>query len=151
MIGYGFSSNGEHISTPNVDGPARSLEFAIRRSGIDIDSIGYVNAHATSTRVGDANEARALYKVFGDRRIEVTSTKGQTGHEMWMAGASEVIYSILMMKNDFIAGNLNFENPDEDSARLLIPAETIQKHFDVFLSNSFGFGGTNSSLIIRNV
>lgn len=151
VIGYGFSSNGEHISTPNVDGPARSLEFAIRRSGIDIDSIGYVNAHATSTRVGDANEARALYKVFGDRRIEVTSTKGQTGHEMWMAGASEVIYSILMMKNDFIAGNLNFENPDEDSARLLIPAETIQKHFDVFLSNSFGFGGTNSSLIIRNV
>ena len=83
--------------------------------------------------------------------MEVTSTKSQTGHEMWMAGASEVIYSILMMKNDFIAANLNFENPDEDSARLLIPGRLVHKHFDTFLSNSFGFGGTNSSLVIRNL
>ena len=151
VLGYGFSSNGEHISTPNVDGPARALEMSIRRAGIGIDEIGYINAHATSTKVGDANEAKAIYRVIGDRRIEVTSTKGQTGHEMWMAGASEVIYSILMMKSEFIAGNLNFENPDEDSARLLIPGKTISKRFDTFLSNSFGFGGTNSSLVIRNL
>ncbi|MBR6750304.1 MAG: beta-ketoacyl-[Bacteroidaceae bacterium] len=151
ILSYGFSSNGDHISSPNVDGPTKSLLMAIQRAGISVDEIGYVNAHATSTLVGDTNEAKAIYNVLGDRRIEVTSTKSQTGHEMWMAGASEVIYSMLMMKNDFIAGNINFENPDENSARLLIPNKTITKHFDTFLSNSFGFGGTNSTLIIRNL
>ena len=151
VLGYGFSSNGEHISSPNVDGPARSLEMALRLSGLKTSDIGYINAHATSTHVGDANEAKAIYRVFGQRSVEVTSTKSQTGHEMWMAGASEVIYSILMMKGGFIAPNLNFENPDEDSVHLLIPAERVEKHFGTFLSNSFGFGGTNSTLIIRNL
>ena len=151
VLGYGFSGNGDHISSPNVDGPRRSLEMALRRAGVSIDEVGYINAHATSTHVGDTNEAKAIYAVVGDRKIEVTSTKSQTGHEMWMAGASEVIYSMLMMKNDFIAGNLNFENPDEDSARLLIPAYRKDKKFDIFLSNSFGFGGTNSTLIIKNL
>ena len=151
VLGYGFSANGDHISSPNVDGPARSLEMAIRRAGIGIREIGYVNAHATSTHVGDANEAKALLRVLGEKTVPVTSTKSQTGHEMWMAGASEVIYSILMMKNDFIAGNINFEHPDEDSCHLLIPGHTLEAHFDTFLSNSFGFGGTNSTLIVRNV
>ena len=151
ILGYGFSSNGDHISSPNVEGPTKSLLMAIRRAGIDVNEIGYINAHATSTHVGDTNEAKAIYNVIGDRRIEVTSTKSQTGHEMWMAGASEVIYSMLMMKNGFIAANLNFENPDEDSAKLLIPDKRIEKNFDTFLSNSFGFGGTNSTLVIRNL
>lgn len=151
VIGYGFSANGDHISSPNVEGPSRSLRMAIERAGIGIRDIGYINAHATSTHVGDTNEAKAIYNVFGDQRTEVTSTKSQTGHEMWMAGASEIIYSMLMMKNDFIAGNLNFENPDEDSAKLLIPAQRVQKHFDTFLSNSFGFGGTNATLVVKNM
>lgn len=151
ILGYGFSSNGDHISSPNVDGPSRSLAMAIRESGIDIRQIGYVNAHATSTLVGDRNEAKAIYNVFGDYKPEVTSTKCFTGHEMWMAGASEVIYSMLMMKNNFIAANLNFENPDEDSAKLNIPSERIEKNFNVFLSNSFGFGGTNSTLVVKNI
>ena len=151
MLGYGFSSNGDHISVPNVDGPARSLSMAIKLSGISINDIGYINAHATSTHVGDQNEAKAIYQVFGDVRPEVTSTKGQTGHEMWMAGASEIIYSMLMMKNGFIAPNLNFENPDEDSAKLNIPSKRVEKKFDIFLSNSFGFGGTNSTLVVKNL
>lgn len=151
ILSYGFSSNGDHISTPNVAGPTASLEMAIKLAGIDINEIGYINAHATSTPVGDAQEAKAIYNVFGDRRIEVTSTKSQTGHEMWMAGASEVIYSMLMMKNEFIAANINFENPDEDSAKLLIPDKRIEKKFNTFLSNSFGFGGTNATLIVRNL
>ena len=150
ILGYGFSANGDHISSPNVDGPSKSLRMAIERAGIDIREIGYINAHATSTHVGDTNEAKAIYNVFGDQRTEVTSTKSQTGHEMWMAGASEIIYSMLMMKNDFIAANLNFENPDEDSAKLLIPATRVSKHFDTFLSNSFGFGGTNATLVVRD-
>jgi 3-oxoacyl-[acyl-carrier-protein] synthase-1 len=151
VLGYGFSSNGDHISVPNVDGPARSLQMAIRASGVDIRRIGYINAHATSTPVGDRNEARAIDSVFGDYKPEVTSTKSQTGHEMWMAGASEIIYSTLMMKHDFIAPNLNFEHPDEASEKLNIPAGRVEKHFDMFLSNSFGFGGTNSTLIVKNL
>lgn len=151
VMGYGFSSNGDHISVPNVDGPSRSLKMALRESGVDIRQIGYVNAHATSTPVGDQNEARAISSVFGDYKPEVTSTKSQTGHEMWMAGASEIIYSMLMMKNNFIAPNLNFENPDDASAALNIPSKRVEKHFDMFLSNSFGFGGTNSTLIVKNL
>ena len=151
VLGWGFSSNGDHISSPNVEGPAKSLEKAIKNSGIDIKTIGYVNAHATSTHIGDMNEAKAIAQVFGDNRPFVTSTKSQTGHEMWMAGASETIYSILMMKNNFVAANLNFENPDEDSAKLNIPAQRVEAHFDTFLSNSFGFGGTNSTLIVKNL
>ena len=149
VLGYGFSGNGDHISSPNVDGPARSLEMALSQAGISREEIGYINAHATSTHVGDANEAKAIVRVFGERTVPVTSTKSQTGHEMWMAGASEVIYSMLMMQEDFIAGNLNFEHPDEDSALLKIPDTLIHKHFDTFLSNSFGFGGTNSTLVVR--
>ncbi|MBR5397518.1 MAG: beta-ketoacyl-[Bacteroidales bacterium] len=151
VLGYGFSGNGDHISSPNVDGPRRSLEMAIRRSGLGKEAIGYINAHATSTHVGDANEAKAIAAVFGERTVPVTSTKSQTGHEMWMAGASEVIYSMLMMKNGFIAPNINFEHPDEDSSRLWIPSERLDRRFDTFLSNSFGFGGTNSTLVIKNI
>ena len=151
VLGWGFSSNGDHISSPNVEGPAKSLEKAIANAGIDIKTIGYVNAHATSTHIGDQNEAKAIAQVFGDHHPYVTSTKSQTGHEMWMAGASETIYSILMMKNDFVAANLNFENPDEDSAKLNIPGTRVSAHFDTFLSNSFGFGGTNSTLIVKNL
>ena len=151
ICGYGFSGNGDHISTPNVAGPSRSLQLALEHAGMGIRDIGYINAHATSTHVGDTQEAKAIYGIFGDSGVPVTSTKGQTGHEMWMAGASEIVYSMLMMKNNFIAGNLNFENPDEDSAKLNIIAKTTEAHFDTFLSNSFGFGGTNSTLIVKNL
>lgn len=151
IVSWGFSGNGDHISTPNVEGPARSLELCLQHGGVNPRQIGYVNAHATSTRIGDAREAQAIARVFGDYKVPVTSTKSQTGHEMWMAGASELIYSILMMKNGFVAGNINFERPDEDTACLNILPETREMGFDMFLSNSFGFGGTNSTLIVRNL
>ncbi len=151
IVGWGFSGNGDHISTPNVDGPARSLELCLKNGGINPAEIGYINAHATSTRIGDSREAQAIARVFGDKRIPVTSTKSQTGHEMWMAGASEIIYSMLMMKNDFIGANINFENPDEETQCINVLPERMETHFDMFLSNSFGFGGTNSTLIVRNI
>ena len=151
VVSWGFSGNGDHISTPNVAGPARSLELCLEHCDVQLREIGYVNAHATSTRIGDAREAQAIAQIFGDYRVPVTSTKGQTGHEMWMAGASEIIYSLLMMKNDFIAGSLNFENPDDETACINVVPETRSAHFDTFLSNSFGFGGTNSTLIVRNM
>lgn len=148
IIGYGFSSNGEHISNPNVEGQVRSLDMAIKQAGIQTKEVDYINAHATSTPIGDKFEAQALYQFFGDH-TPVSSTKSMTGHECWMAGASEIIYSLLMMHNDFIAPNINFENPDEDSAKLDIVATTREAKIDCFLSNSFGFGGTNSTLIIK--
>ena len=146
--GYGFSSNGNHISVPNIEGPARSLRMALNDAGLQPADIPYINAHATSTPVGDENEARAITEVFGETRPYVTSTKGQTGHEMWMAGTSEVIYSLLMMNNHFIAPNLNYTEGDEATSLLNIPTQRIEMEYDRFLSNSFGFGGTNSSLII---
>ncbi|MEG0500201.1 MAG: beta-ketoacyl-[acyl-carrier-protein] synthase family protein, partial [Rikenellaceae bacterium] len=149
IIGYGFSSNGDHISVPNVDGPRRSLKMAIKDAGVSVEEIGYVNAHATSTLIGDFNEATAIHDVFGLHKPFVTSTKALTGHEMWMAGASEVIYSTLMMRNNFIAPNINLEERDEASEKLNIPVQRVDTSFDMFLSNSFGFGGTNSTLIIK--
>ncbi|HYG38667.1 MAG TPA: beta-ketoacyl-[acyl-carrier-protein] synthase family protein [Cytophagales bacterium] len=149
VIGYGFSSNGGHISQPNVDGPVRSLEMAIKDANVKSNEIDYINAHATSTPIGDMNEAKAIDKVFGDSKPWVSSTKSMTGHECWMAGASEIVYSMLMMEEAFVAPNINFETPDEDSAKLRIAEKTVDKKIDMFLSNSFGFGGTNSSLIVK--
>ncbi len=149
IIGYGFSSNGAHISNPSVDGPVRSLEMAVRDAGIPTSTIDYINAHATSTPGGDASEAKAIDTVFGKDKTLVSSTKSMTGHECWMAGASEIVYSLLMMQESFVAPNINFETPDEDSARLNIADKTVNKNINVFLSNSFGFGGTNSSLIVK--
>ncbi|CAN5778370.1 beta-ketoacyl-[acyl-carrier-protein] synthase family protein [soil metagenome] len=151
VVGYGFSSNGAHISNPTVDGPVRSLHRALAGAGLQASEIDYINAHATSTPAGDSSEAKAIHEVFGGQRPYVSSTKSMTGHECWMAGASEIIYSMLMMQNGFIAPNINFENPDEDSAKLNIVKSTTEKDIVVFLSNSFGFGGTNSSLIIRKM
>jgi len=150
LIGYGFSSDGDHISVPNLDGPTRSLERALKYANIQPENIDYINAHATSTPVGDSNEAQVLYNIFGSN-THINSTKSMTGHEMWMGGASEIIYSILMMQNSFIAPTINFENPDKFSAKLNISNKRIEKNIDTFLSNSFGFGGTNSSLIIKKV
>ncbi|RQO32699.1 beta-ketoacyl synthase [Taibaiella sp. KBW10] len=147
IVGYGFSSNGEHISNPTVNGQVRSIHKALADAQLAADKIAYVNAHATSTPAGDGVEAEAIYEVFG-AKIPVSSTKSMTGHECWMAGASEIVYSMLMMQHDFMAPNINFENPDEHTAKINIIPETLNKGFDTFLSNSFGFGGTNSSLII---
>jgi 3-oxoacyl-[acyl-carrier-protein] synthase-1 len=149
VIGYGFSSNGDHISNPNVDGPFRSLMRAMNQAGINVSEIDYINAHATSTPNGDMFEARAIHKLCGDQKTLVSSTKSMTGHECWMAGASEIVYSLLMMRDSFVAPNINFETPDEDSAKLNITPITVEKNIDIFLSNSFGFGGTNSTIIIK--
>ncbi|MGB6083997.1 beta-ketoacyl-[acyl-carrier-protein] synthase family protein [Moheibacter sp.] len=150
VVGYGFSSNGDHISTPNVDGPKRAMEMALRQSGMSPEEIHYINAHATSTPIGDANEAKAIDSVFGSNPY-VSSTKSMTGHECWMAGTSEVVYSMLMMQNGFIAPNINLEEVDDAAKNLNLVKNTLNQNFDVFLSNSFGFGGTNSALIIKKL
>ena len=146
--GYGFSSNGTHLSVPSIEGPRESLIRALKAADMKPSDIDYINAHATSTPLGDLNEGKAILEVFGDSNTPVSSTKSMTGHEMWMGGASEIIYSILMMENSFIAPNINFNEPDEELARLNIVPETRETKLDTVLSNSFGFGGTNSTLII---
>ena len=125
--------------------------MAMKDADIQAIDVDYINAHATSTPAGDASEAKAIDEVFGAHKPVVSSTKSMTGHECWMAGASEIVYSVLMMQNSFVAPNINFENPDEDSIKLNIAKSAIEKDIVVFLSNSFGFGGTNSSLIIRKM
>lgn len=150
VIGYGFSSNGLHISQPSVEGPARSLKMALEQASIPASEVDYINAHATSTPLGDKHEAMAISSIFGgDNCPYVSSTKSMTGHECWMAGASEIVYSLLMMQNSFVAPNINLDNVAEEAKPLNLAKTTINHNIDTFLSNSFGFGGTNSSLIVR--
>jgi len=150
ILSYGFSSNGDHISTPNVEGPVQAMTMALKQAGLRSDDIEYINAHATSTPMGDANEAKALTQIFGSGPY-VSSTKSMTGHECWMAGTSEIVYSLLMAQHGFIAPNINLEEVDEAARGLTLVKNTINQNFNVFLSNSFGFGGTNSALIVRKL
>lgn len=151
VVGYGFSSNGTNISQPSDVGSCIAIERALKDAGVSAKDIDYINAHATSTPQGDALEAMALDRLFSAYRTPVSSTKSMTGHECWMAGVSEIVYSNLMMLHGFIAPNINFENPDEYSKNLNIIPQTIEKNIDMYLSNSFGFGGTNSALVIKKI
>lgn len=149
VVGYGFSSDGTHVSVPDTDGQIRAVTMALKEAGLGPDKIDYINAHATSTLVGDQTEAQTIDHIFGRYRPAVSSTKSMTGHELSMGGASEIVYSVIMMQNSFIAPNINFEEPDEYTAPLNIIAQTTLLEIDLCLSNSFGFGGTNSCLIIK--
>ena len=151
VCGYGFSSNGGGISQASDDGSALAMHRALQDAGMTVDDIDYVNAHATSTPHGDLYEAKALGRLFEGHRAWISSTKSMTGHECWMAGASEAVYSLLMMHGGFVAPNINFENPDEASAHLHLATRTIETQVDTVLSNSFGFGGTNSALVLKKI
>ena len=151
VTGYGFSSNGGGISQPNDDGSVTAIMRALADAGIAAKDVDYINAHATSTRQGDMYEAMALDRVFRGQHALISSTKSMTGHECWMAGASEIVYSVLMLRNNFVAPNINFENPDEYSEKINIAPKTVDVELNVVLSNSFGFGGTNSALVIQKI
>lgn len=150
ICGYGFSSNGGGISQPNDAGSALAMQRAMQCAGIRPSDVDYINAHATSTSQGDMFEARALNRIFANEHAWISSTKSMTGHECWMAGASEIVYSIIMMQNDFVAPNINFEEPDEYSEKLNIASKAIDIKLNYVLSNSFGFGGTNSAIVLKN-
>ena len=151
VTGYGFSSNGGGISQPSDIGSEIAMQRAMVDAAIAPADIDYINAHATSTPQGDMFEAMALERLFAGQQTWISSTKSMTGHECWMAGASEIVYSILMLQNNFVAPNINFENPDEYSEKLHIAAKRIDTELRTILSNSFGFGGTNSALIIKKI
>ena len=151
VCGYGFSSNGGGISQPSSEGSFIAVERALKDAGISADEIDYVNAHATSTKQGDEEEAVALTRLFGGKKAWISSTKSMTGHECWMAGASEAVYSILMMQQGFVAPNINLEHVDPCAAQLRLAKQMVETPLRSVLSNSFGFGGTNSALVLRMV
>ena len=158
VIGYGFSNNGEgEISMANRDAEYTAMSRAIADADILTSDIDYVNAHATSTPQGDCEEAAALAKLFKiesgnqTRKPFISSTKSMTGHENWMAGASEAIYSILMMQNSFVAPNINLEHKIEEAQDLNIPSQMFDHTVNIVLSNSLGMGGTNSAIVLRKI
>lgn len=151
VTGYGFSSNGGGISQASDSGSVIAMSRAMKSAGVTPQDIDYINAHATSTHQGDMNEAIAIDRLFRGEKALVSSTKSMTGHECWMAGASEVVYSLLMMQHHFVAPNINFENPDEYSEHLNLARTTVDCDVRTVLSNSFGFGGTNSALVLKKI
>ena len=151
VCGYGFSSNGGGISQPSSEGSFIAMQRALAEAGVAADDIDYVNAHATSTKQGDEEEALALARLFGGKKAWISSTKSMTGHECWMAGASEAVYSIIMMQEGFVAPNINLEHVDPCAAALKLAKDTIEMPVHTVLSNSFGFGGTNSAIILRQM
>lgn len=151
VCGYGFSGNGAEISKPSDHGCAIAMDRALKDAGIEPSAIDYINAHATSTPQGDMYEAMAIDRLFHGTHALVSSTKSMTGHECWMAGASEIVYSLIMMQNNFVAPNINLENRDEFSEKINLTSQTVDTEVNTVLSNSFGFGGTNSALVIKKV
>ena len=149
VVGYGFSSNGGGISQPSDEGSVVAMTRALEDAGISPGDIDYVNAHATSTPQGDAFEAKALSRLFAGEKALISSTKSMTGHECWMAGASEIVYSVLMMQHGFAAPNINLENPDENAVGVNLITKAVDTPIKTILSNSFGFGGTNSALVLK--
>jgi 3-oxoacyl-[acyl-carrier-protein] synthase-1 len=149
IAAYAFSSDGGHISVPSSSGLKSAMTKVLKQANLVPSDIDYICAHATSTPAGDKAEAQAIASVFGSVTPPVSSLKSMTGHELWMSGASQIVYATIMAQYEFIAPNINFEQPDESSKKLNIVTETIERRPQIVLCNSAGFGGTNSCLILR--
>jgi 3-oxoacyl-[acyl-carrier-protein] synthase-1 len=149
VAGYAFTSDGDHLTLPSGDGAARCMRQVLDHAGVDPGEVDYISAHATSTPRGDLREAEAIHALFGAHGPPVSSTKSMTGHECWMAGASEPLYCLLMMRDGFIAPNINFGGFDADTPSINLCTETRPAKLRTVLSNSFGFGGTNACLVLR--
>jgi len=147
--GYGFSSGvGKNLSEPNAKGSAKAMENALMNADLSPEKIDYISAHATSTLTGDLAEAIAINKVFGSA-TPVSSTKSMTGHECWMSGTSEIVYTILMAQNRFIAPNINFSSLSDDCPKINVIDSAKEAQIDYAISNSFGFGGTNAAVVLN--
>ena len=155
IIGYGLSGDAYHITAPAEDGDGafRCMRAALKRAGIDASEIDYVNAHGTSTPMGDEIELGAVERLFGNSagKLAMSSTKSAIGHLLGAAGAVEAIYSVLAIRDNVAPPTLNLDNPSVETAIDLVPHTARQKTIDTVLSNSFGFGGTNASLVIRRL
>jgi 3-oxoacyl-[acyl-carrier-protein] synthase-1 len=149
LIGYAFTSDGYDMTIPSGDGSIRCMGESLRDAGIPPHQVDYINAHATSTRIGDSAEAQAIAKIFGERPF-VSSTKSMTGHELGAAGSTELIYTLLMMEHNFIAPNINLDELDSQCRGINVVAnQARQARINIAASNSFGFGGVNTCIILR--
>ncbi|WFU14047.1 beta-ketoacyl-ACP synthase II [Bradyrhizobium sp. CB3481] len=155
VIGYGLSGDAYHITSPSPDGDGgfRSMSAAIKRAGIAVSDIDYINAHGTSTQIGDEIELGAVERLLGNAasKVSMSSTKSSTGHLLGAAGAIEAIFSILAIRDNIAPPTINLENPSVETAIDLVPQTARKREIAVALSNSFGFGGTNASVIVRRV
>lgn len=153
IVGYGMSSDASHITAPSLDGPERCMKAALSDGGVNLDEIDYINAHGTSTPLNDANETNAIKKVFGEKayKIPVSSTKSMTGHLLGAAGAVEAAFSVLALEHGILPPTINQEVPDPECDLDYVPNQAREKKIKTALSNSFGFGGTNASLIFRKI
>ncbi|WOH63328.1 beta-ketoacyl-ACP synthase II [Bradyrhizobium sp. BWA-3-5] len=155
VIGYGLSGDAYHITSPSPDGDGgfRSMSAAIKRAGIAVSDIDYINAHGTSTQIGDEIELGAVERLLGNAtsKVSMSSTKSSTGHLLGAAGAIEAIFSILAIRDNIAPPTINLENPSVETAIDLVPQTARKREINVALSNSFGFGGTNASVIVRRV
>ncbi len=153
LIGYGMSGDAYHITAPSEDGDGafRCMQAALKRAGISAGDIDYINAHGTSTPLGDEIELRAVERLIGNNaaRVAMSSTKSAVGHLLGAAGAVEAVFSILAMRDNICPPTLNLDNPSVETAMDLVPHTARKKEINTVLSNSFGFGGTNASLIFR--
>jgi 3-oxoacyl-[acyl-carrier-protein] synthase II len=153
VIGYGLSGDAYHITSPTEDGDGayRCMQAAIKRAGIDVSDIDYINAHGTSTPLGDEIELKAVERLVGNAagKLAMSSTKSATGHLLGAAGAIEAIFSILAMRDGVAPPTINLDNPSVETPIDLVPHQAKKRDIDVVLSNSFGFGGTNASLVLR--
>ena len=155
LIGYGLSGDAYHITapTPDGDGAFRCMSAAIKRAGISPSEIDYINAHGTSTPLGDEIELGAVHRLVGNAagRMSMSSTKSSIGHLLGAAGAVEAIFSILALRDGVLPPTINLDNPSVETPIDLVPHQSKKKDVNVVLSNSFGFGGTNASLVFRRV
>ncbi len=153
IVGYGMSSDASHITAPSLDGPERCMLAALRDGGVNPDEIEYINAHGTSTPLNDSNESNAIKQVFGQRayKIPVSSTKSMTGHLLGAAGAVEAAFTVLALDQGILPPTINYEFPDPECDLDYVPNEARKADIKTALSNSFGFGGTNASLIFRKI
>ena len=155
IIGYGMSGDAYHMTLPSKggEGAARCMENALRNARIKKEQVGYLNAHGTSTPAGDRGESDAVKTAFGDHayKLAISSTKSMTGHALGAAGAIETIFTALALKNQILPPTINLDNPGEGCDLDYVALEARDSIFDVALNNSFGFGGTNGSLILRKL
>ena len=153
LVGYGFSSDSFHITAPSVEGPARAMKMVLKDAAINAEDVDYVNAHATSTPAGDINELQAIKSVLGDhaKQISISATKSMMGHLLGAAGAVEAVVTVKALQHDFVPPTINIDNLDPECDLDVTPNQGKERKLEIALSNSFGFGGTNASLLFKKL
>ncbi|MCP4294938.1 MAG: beta-ketoacyl-ACP synthase II [Proteobacteria bacterium] len=154
LVGYGYSADAHHITSPSAEGPQRAMEMALKDAGISGTDVDYINAHGTSTPAGDLNELTAIRKAFGSKAAEqlnISATKSMTGHLLGAAGGLEAVLTLKAMENGVIPPTINLDNPDPQCDLNVTPNKAIKRDVNIAMSNSFGFGGTNATLVFKKI